>query len=97
MKKVYWASLCYEGAHGGGLYLLQDRLIFKTNKVQLPDSVKNINIPYSQIHHVSKVRVLLLFPAIEIVLQSHIKYKFIVFFQNNIVNNLNAVLSNSPT
>lgn len=86
MKKVYWVSLCYEGAHGGGLYVLGDHLQFRTNKIQLPDNVKNITIPFSEVAQITKSRSLHLFPAILITLRSGVSYKFILLRRTELIN-----------
>lgn len=79
MKNVYWASLCYEGAHGGGLYLMDDHLLFRTNKLQLPDNMKTIRVPFADMSQIGKGRTLYIFPAIFITLRSGARLKFIVF------------------
>jgi hypothetical protein len=79
MKKVFSASLCYRGAHGGGLLLTDELIAFRTNKLQLPPEMKRIQIPLQDIDAIVKCRSLQIFPAIMIQNKSGRSYKFIIF------------------
>jgi hypothetical protein len=79
MKKVFSASLCYRGAHGGGLLLTDELVAFRTNKLQLPAEMKRIQIPLQDIDTIVKCRSLGIFPAIVIQTKSGLPYKFIIF------------------
>ncbi len=84
MKNIFWVSLCYKGAHGGGLYLKEDRLIFRTNKLQLPESMKHISIRYEDLDKVSFSSALAIFPAVTINLKDGSSYKFITLSRDKI-------------
>lgn len=79
MKKVFAGSLCYEGTHSGELCLYDDYMIFRTKKLELPESYKRINMSYFGIASVSRCRSFLLFPAIKVRLKNAVAYKFILF------------------
>jgi hypothetical protein len=92
-EKTFWVSLCYEGAHGGGLCLTDDYLKFKTNKLQLPENMKSINIHYGDIEDVYLCRSLAIFPAISIRLRNGSSYKFIVFSRDKFLKHINGKLN----
>jgi hypothetical protein len=92
-KKTFWVSLCYRGAHGGGLYLTEDNLKFRTNKLQLPENMKSINIQYDDIKDIFPCRSLAIFPAISIRLRNGSNYKFIVFSREKILKHINGKLN----
>jgi hypothetical protein len=89
MKSVFWASLCYKGAHGGGLYLKDDCLMFRTNKAQLPHNMKFIDIRYSDMIDVVSCTVFGIFPAITIQLTGS-SYKFIVLCRKKALQLING-------
>lgn len=95
MKKTFWVSLCYQGAHGGGLYLTDDSMIFKTNKFQLPDNMKFIKIFYGDIKEVLSCKSLAIFSAIIIRLKNGLNYKFIVFNRKKILQYITNKLNTS--
>ncbi len=78
MKKAFYASLCWEGAQGGGLYADDKGIIFRAQKLTLPEKLKHIKMPYSAIKQVLASRALV-FPAVIVSLKNGEEYKFIVF------------------
>lgn len=92
MKKTFLASLCYKGAHGGGLFITDEFLAFRTNKLQLPKEMKFIQIPYTDIKNVSSCSSLYLFPSILLTLNNGSSYKFIVFNREKCLRLINEKL-----
>lgn len=78
MREAFMASLCWYGAHGGGLYADDCGLVFRAQKLTLPDDLKRIAIAYSDIKLAARCRSFV-FPAVNILLESGSEYKFIVF------------------
>ena len=77
-KQCFMASLCWYGAQGGALGADDKGLIFKAQKLTLPDHLKKIGMPYNKII-LAVCRGALGFPAVEITLGGGEEYKFIVF------------------
>jgi hypothetical protein len=86
--KVFWASLCYKGAHSGGLYLHDDHLAFRTNKLQLPAGKKRMRIDYRNISAIEKSKAIRLFPSVTLTTTSGESVKFILFRRNSFINQL---------
>jgi hypothetical protein len=86
--KTFWASLCYKGAHGGGLYLHEDHLAFRTNKLQLPPDKKRLRIDYMDIAAVEKSKAAGLFPSVTITTKGGESTKFILFRRTSFIEEL---------
>ena len=78
MRESFAASLCWYGAQGGGLYADDSGLVFRTQKLTLPDDLKRIAMAYSDIKLAARC-LAFVFPAVNILLESGREYKFIVF------------------
>ena len=78
MREAFAASLCWYGAQGGGLYADDIGLIFRAQKLTLPDDLKKIGMPYADIKIAARCRSFI-FPAVNIILEGGREYKFIVF------------------
>ena len=78
MREAFAASLCWYGAQGGGLYADDKGLVFRAQKLTLPDDLKKFGFAYSEIKSASRCRAFV-FPAVNILLENGEKYKFIVF------------------
>ncbi|MDR0896948.1 MAG: hypothetical protein LBN04_03735 [Oscillospiraceae bacterium] len=93
--KTFWASLCYKGAHGGGLYLKEDHLEFRTNKLQLPADKRRMRVDYKDIVAMERSQAIRLFPAVTLTTSSGEAIKFILFNRNTFINQLkmNGVVS----
>ena len=78
MREAFAASLCWYGAQGGGLYADDTGLVFRAQKLTLPDDLKRIAMAYSDIKLAVRCRSFV-FPAVNILLENGREYKFIVF------------------
>ena len=92
MRKAFVASLCWYGAQGGGLYADDRGLVFRTQKLTLPDELKNIRMPYSDIKAAVSCRSFV-FPAVSILLESGREYKFIVFDRKRLLRILSGKIT----
>ena len=53
MEKMYVASLCYRGGLlGGALYLDDERVTYRSTKLQVPPEIRNMPLPYCRIRRV---------------------------------------------
>ncbi|MDR0928813.1 MAG: hypothetical protein LBM74_03755 [Oscillospiraceae bacterium] len=86
--KTFLASLCYKGAHGGGLYLHDDHLAFRTDKLLLPADKKRLRIDYKDIAAVKMDKAAGLFPAVTITTHRGESTKFILFRRNSFISQL---------
>ena len=84
MKEVFAASLCWYGAQGGGLYADDSGIVFRTQKLSMPDDLKKIAIAYSDIKLAARCRSFV-FPAVNILLENGKEYKFIVFGRKRLI------------
>ena len=92
MKKRFVVSLCYQGAHGGGLLITEEFITFKTQTMQLPKEMKSIQIAYNDIEIITNCSSLFVLPSINIKLKSGLIYKFIVFNRKNCLRIINERL-----
>lgn len=92
MKKVYAASLCKNGILGGGLYIDDEKVTFRTGKVTVPQRLKNLEMYFAYIDNMYEGSMLLL-PTVTIKMKNGEEWKFIVFSRNSFVSNLNERLS----
>ncbi len=52
MKDLFVASFFHEGVLGGVIYLLEDKALYRTNKLQLEPKYRSLDIPYGSIENV---------------------------------------------
>lgn len=78
MDQNFYASLFYQGVHGGAIKLTEENFIFRAQKM-IPDKYKNLKIPYKEIRNISYKRKLLIYPVVLLELKSGTQYRFIVF------------------
>jgi hypothetical protein len=78
MKYIFYASVCHQGVHGGGIILTDDYFIFRTQKVTIDIEFKFLKIEYNSIKNI-KYSYVLFFPIVEISLLGGRTYKFLIF------------------
>lgn len=83
------ASLCSGGILGGAIFLEDSEMIFRTEKLTVPDDVRCMKIPYCDITGVFSERVFG-FPAVEIFFAGK-KVKFIVFLRKSFLSDLKSL------
>lgn len=87
MKKVFCASLCREGILGGGLYVSEAGVTYRTGKVTVPDRFRRLEMHKDDIRQVCKGR-MLGFPLVTFQMNSDEEFKFIVFRRETFFNTL---------
>lgn len=91
MEKTYIASLCKNGLLGGGLFLDDERVTYRTGKMTVPPEIQNLQLPYCRIKGVEKSRALFL-PTVTVEMQNGQEWKFLVFGRGSFLNNLKTAM-----
>ncbi len=92
MKRYYIASLCRNGVLGGTIYASDDCITFKTGKVTVPQSLKNLTIKYGDMQSFRR-KWIFCFPVFSISLKNGENYTFIVFSPQKFTALLNGKIS----
>lgn len=78
MKKTFVCSIiCPGGILGGGLYLDDKALTYKTNKLTVDAKYRNLVLPLAEIKEISWKRIL--FPIATVHMKHGGDYKFLLF------------------
>ena len=92
MEKMYMVSLCYSGGLlGGALYLDDERVTYRSTKLQVPPEIRNMPLPYCRIRRVEKSRALFL-PTVPIEMEDGRERKFLVFGRRGFLSNLKTAM-----
>ena len=79
MKQQYFiASICREGIIGGGIAADDEAITFKTNKLTVSSTIKNLELKYRNIRGYAKKWVLC-FPVFSIFMDDGETYTFLIF------------------
>ena len=77
MKKTFICSLCHNGILGGVLYLDENSFTYKTNKLTVDKSYRNLVLPLDEIAEITWKWVV--FPVATFCMKNGVEYKFIIF------------------
>ena len=77
MRKAFMCSLCHNGILGGGLYIDESSITYKTNKLTVDKKYRNLVLPLCEICDLSWKRIV--FPVATFRMTSGELYKFIIF------------------
>ena len=78
MKKAFMCSLiCHNGIVGGALYLDENTVTYKTNKLTVDKAYKNLVLPLDEIAELTWKWVV--FPIATFCMESGEKYKILIF------------------
>ena len=91
MEKTYIASLCKNGLLGGGLFLDDERITYRTGKMTVPPEIRNLQLPYCRIKDVEKSRALIL-PTVTVKMQNGQEWKFLVFGRESFLTSLKTAM-----
>ena len=93
MGKMYVASLCYRGGLlGGALYLDDERVTYRTTKLQVPPEIRNMPLPYCRIRRMEKSKALFL-PTVTIEMEDGRERKFLVFGRNSFLTDMKTAMN----
>jgi len=91
VEKTYVASLCKNGLLGGGLFLDDERVTYRTGKMTVPPEIRDLALPFCRIRAVEKSRALFL-PTVTIEMQDGAVWKFLVFGRGSFLSNLKIAM-----
>ena len=91
MEKTYMASLCRNGLLGGGLFLDDERVTYRTGKLTVPPEIRNLALPFCRIKAVEKSKALFL-PTVTIEMEDGREWKFLVFGRGGFLDNLKTAM-----
>ena len=77
MRKTFICSLCHNGILGGVLYLDENSVAYKTNKLTVDKSYRNLVLPLDEIAEIAWKWVV--FPVATFRMKNGVEYKFIIF------------------
>ena len=78
MKKAFMGSLiCRNGILGGAIYIEDNSITYKTNKLTVDKKYKNILLPIGEIQSISWSRIV--FPIATFNMANGEQYKFMIF------------------
>ena len=77
MRKLFMCSLCRNGILGGALYLDENSVTYKTNKLTVDKAYRNLILPLDEIAELTWKWVV--FPIATIRMTNGEQYKFIIF------------------
>lgn len=76
MRKVFMCSLCHNGILGGGLYLDNQAITYRTQKLTVSEKYKNLILPLCDIKEISWWW--LVFPVATFHMENGESYKIII-------------------
>lgn len=82
--KSFACSLCHNGILGGGLYLDEKSLTYKTNKLTVEKKYRNLVLPIGEIKELSWEKIIL--PVATVSMKNGESYKFIIFNKKRFEN-----------
>lgn len=89
MKSVFVVSLCREGILGGAIYMDDDNMVYRTNKLTVSDKYRNLEMHFEDVAGIACGRLLLL-PTVTIKLKNKECYRFIVFSKKRFMDTLHT-------
>ena len=81
--KSFVCSLCHNGILGGVLYLDNQSLTYKTNKLTVDPKYKNLILPIQEIKEISWEWII--FPIATVSMRNGEQHKFIIFNKSRFV------------
>lgn len=78
MKKAFRGSLCREGVLGGGIYVDDKCVMYRTQKITVSEKYKKLILEYKDMESISAKRVFI-FPVVTIRMKDKEVYKFVIF------------------
>ena len=92
MKRVYAASLCKNGLLGGGLYIDDEKITFRTGKLTVPPQLRNLELTFKNMTGIRKERILIL-PVAAVSMKSGEEWKFFVLRRNDFVHTAKTLIA----
>lgn len=92
MKRVYVASLCKNGLLGGGLYIDDEKITFRTGKITVPPQLRNLELTFKNMTDIRKERIIIL-PVAAVSMKNGEEWKFFVLRRNDFVHTAKALIA----
>ena len=83
MKKAFMCSLCHKGILGGGLYLDDNAITYKTNKLTVDQTYRNLVLPLNEICELKWKWII--FPVATFHMVNGREYTFIIYNKRRFV------------
>lgn len=77
MRKAFMCSLCRDGILGGGLYLDDRSVVYRTQKITVSEKCRNLVLPLNEIRKITWKWVI--FPVATFYMNNGEEYKMIIF------------------
>lgn len=77
MRKVFMCSLCHNGILGGGLYLENQSVTYRTQKLTVSEKYRNLKMPLNEIKEITWKWII--FPVATFEMKDGECYKIIIF------------------
>lgn len=77
MRKAFLCSLCHKGILGGGLYLDNQAVVFRTQKLTVSEKYRNLVLPLNEIKGISWKWIV--FPVATFYMKNGEYYEMIIF------------------
>lgn len=77
MKKIFMCSLCHNGILGGALYLDENSVTYRTNKLTVDKAYRNLVLPLDKIAALTWKWIV--FPVATFRMKDGLDHKFIIF------------------
>ncbi len=84
IKEVYNVSLCKNGLLGGLLYVKETEIVYCTNKLTVPESIRRLHMAYSDIESVTEAPL----RTVLVKLKNGQQYRFFVFSRNRLLQRI---------
>ena len=82
------ASICVYGINGGALYINDNDIQWRAQKLSLPEYYRNIVIPFEDVSSIKLCRTLLIFPSVSIEYNDGLDVKIVVFNRNRFIKHI---------
>lgn len=92
MKRVYVASLCKNGLLGGGLYIDDEKITFRTGKITVPPQLRNLELTFKNMTGIRKERILIL-PVAAVSMKNGEEWNFFVLRRNDFVHTAKTLIA----
>lgn len=88
MKKSFMSSLiCHNGIVGGGIYINDNSITYKTNKLTVDSKYKNLVLPLKEISELKWKRII--FAIAILTMTDGEEYRFIIFNKRRFIKHYN--------
>jgi len=91
MKNTFVCSLCHNGILGGGLYLNNEAVTYKTNKLTVDNKYRNLVLPIREIKEITWQNII--FPVATFHMLNGENYKFIIFNKKGFLDSYENICS----